>query len=306
MARLTLLCILLCSAWQRSDARPIRRSELPPGTSFVDVEQNWDAKQNMREMRLIPIPTPISASTGTLYVDEVTGRLRFHFNGTFHNVYTQADVVPSSVQYQDGGVGVGPFETINIVGTGIDSSLDGTTLNVTVDSGGGGGGGNVPAGTVISYAGSTEPSGYLFCYGQEVSRATYSDLFTAIGTTYGVGDGSTTFNLPDLRGRTVFGRDNMGGLAANRITNSGTGNPGIDGTSLGATGGADRYALQAAQMPGHTHGLDYVDADLGVGTNFQVAVENGLQGTYQSESSGSDEEHPQMPPTIILNYLVKY
>ena len=72
-------------------------------------------------------------------------------------------------------------------------------------------GGVLPTGTVVPYAGASEPSGYLFCYGQQISRTTYSDLFSAVGTTYGVGDGATTFNLPDLRGRVVAGQDDMGG-----------------------------------------------------------------------------------------------
>lgn len=66
--------------------------------------------------------------------------------------------------------------------------------------------GRIP-GEVIAYAGATTPSGWLLCNGGAVSRTTYSDLFTAIGTTYGVGDGSTTFNLPNLAGRTAIGQN---------------------------------------------------------------------------------------------------
>src|SRR5689334_21938639 len=76
----------------------------------------------------------------------------------------------------------------------------------------------MPVGGVAPYAGSTAPTGWLFCFGQNVSRTTYASLFAAIGTTFGAGDGSTTFSLPDLRGRTPFGKDNMGGTAANRVT----------------------------------------------------------------------------------------
>lgn len=72
-------------------------------------------------------------------------------------------------------------------------------------------------GTVLPFAGSAAPSDWLLCYGQAVSRTTYANLFAVIGTTFGVGDGSTTFNLPDLRGRSVAGKDNMGGTAANRL-----------------------------------------------------------------------------------------
>ena len=73
----------------------------------------------------------------------------------------------------------------------------------------------MPAGMLFPFAGASAPTGYLLCHGQAVSRTTYADLFTAIGTTYGTGDGSSTFNLPDLRGRVIAGQDDMGGSSAN-------------------------------------------------------------------------------------------
>ena len=68
----------------------------------------------------------------------------------------------------------------------------------------------VPTGTVLSFASTTIPAGYLVCDGQVVSRATYADLFAVIGDTFGAGNGSTTFGMPDLRGRTAIGMDDMG------------------------------------------------------------------------------------------------
>src|SRR3990167_8716026 len=75
-------------------------------------------------------------------------------------------------------------------------------------------------GVVVSFAGSTAPSKWLLCYGQAISRTTYAALFAVISTTYGVGDGSTTFDLHDLRGRVVAGKDDMGGTSANRLTDA--------------------------------------------------------------------------------------
>jgi microcystin-dependent protein len=95
--------------------------------------------------------------------------------------------------------------------------------------------GAVPIGSVTAFAGSAVPSGWLLCGGQTVSRTQYSGLFLTIGTTYGAGDGSTTFALPDLRGRTIAGEDDMGGTAANRLT---SGVSGINGIALGASGGS--------------------------------------------------------------------
>ena len=66
---------------------------------------------------------------------------------------------------------------------------------------------DMPAGSIIIFGGSSAPTGFLFCDGSAISRSTYSALFGIISTTYGVGDGSSTFNLPDIRGRVVAGKD---------------------------------------------------------------------------------------------------
>jgi len=96
-----------------------------------------------------------------------------------------------------------------------------------------------PAGVISQYGGSSAPTGYLFCQGQEVSRTTYAALWTAIGTTYGSGDGSTTFNLPDLRQRVPVGKYSSGTFA-----------------TLGATGGAENIILSTANLPAHTHDVN--------------------------------------------------
>ena len=77
---------------------------------------------------------------------------------------------------------------------------------------------SIPAGILAPFAGSTAPDGWLLCDGSAVSRTTYSSLFAVIATTYGVGDGSTTFTLPDLRGRMALGLDNMGGTSRDIVT----------------------------------------------------------------------------------------
>jgi microcystin-dependent protein len=77
----------------------------------------------------------------------------------------------------------------------------------------------VPTGVIIPFGGYTSPSSaWLLCDGTAYPRSTYSSLFSVIGVNWGIGDGSTTFNVPDLRGRVLAGRDNMGGTSANRLS----------------------------------------------------------------------------------------
>lgn len=90
-----------------------------------------------------------------------------------------------------------------------------------------------PAGIVLPFAGSTAPQGYLLCDGSAVSRTDYADLFTAIGTVYGAGDGATTFNLPNLSGRVVLG-----------VSQS---------HALGSTGGEATHVLTEQELPAHSH-----------------------------------------------------
>lgn len=158
--------------------------------------------------------------------------------------------------------------------------------------------GFVPAGVTLPFAGTVEPTGWLLCYGQAVSRTTYADLFAALGTTYGTGDGSTTFNLPDLRGRVPGGKDNMGGSAASRLTSGGSG---VNGATLGATGGAETHVLTTPQIPAHTHGGG-ATVLFGGTAGATSYVGNGSATTG---STGGGGAHNNTQPTIVLNYIIK-
>jgi microcystin-dependent protein len=162
--------------------------------------------------------------------------------------------------------------------------------------------GSVPTGGIIDFAGSVEPAGYLLCFGQAVDRTTYAALFAVIGTTYGIGDGSTTFNLPDLRGRVSAGQDDMGGTSANRLTGL---SGGVDGDVLGATGGAETHALVEAENGPHTHSYTTLTSS-GFITGPALQANNAATGSSgTTNSSGSGNPHNNVQPTIVLNKIIK-
>lgn len=107
-----------------------------------------------------------------------------------------------------------------------------------------------PAGVISQFAGSTAPTGYLLCEGQAISRTDYAGLFAVIGTTYGAGNGSTTFNLPDLRTRIPAGKNASGTFG-----------------TLGSTGGTEQFQLAIGNLPSHTHSFSATTSDAGAHTH---------------------------------------
>lgn len=177
---------------------------------------------------------------------------------------------------------------------------------------------SVPIGAVQAYAGASLPYGWLFCNGAAVSRETYSELFEAIGTAYGSGDGSTTFNLPDLRGRVSIG---VGSIQANNQTYWGSDVTNLSGGStdfsLGETGGETKHTLSLAQIPSHDHnGAAYYDNSYRLyngavksgSDSVQVMLITGGSGTSHTvkvEPNGSDAAHNNMQPYVVTNYIIK-
>ena len=171
----------------------------------------------------------------------------------------------------------------------------------------------VPTGQVNTFAGSTAPTGYLLCDGAAISRTTYASLFTIIGTTYGTGDGATTFNVPDLRGRVVVGAGQGTGLT-NRV--------------LGSTGGEEAHVQDITEMATHTHisssgyysiGYSYV---LKSSKTINVPGATGQTSTITdyvtnlnqqwqlysdfTTNAGGGVAANVMNPYLALNYIIKF
>lgn len=186
---------------------------------------------------------------------------------------------------------------------------------------------STPAGVVSQYAGATAPAGYLLCQGQAVSRTTYADLFAVIGTTYGPGDGSTTFNLPNLQGRVPVGLN----AAQTQFD------------TRGETAGEITHTITTAEMPAHTHAVDppstttstngshdhdyrdYYhntgqsdnadDRNIAINTTTYATRTTTADGdhthtldipSFISGSAGSGTAMNVLQPYIVLNYIIKY
>jgi microcystin-dependent protein len=193
---------------------------------------------------------------------------------------------------------------------------------------------NIPIGAGIDFWGTAAPnSSFAFPYGQAISRTTYAALFAIVGTTYGTGDGSTTFNLPDKRGRVSVALDTMGGTASGRVTSA---SGGIDGTVAGATGGEQVYTMQRSDLPdvaptftGSSTPVTTTSSQLFVTGNALIGGVSGASGNAQAPQNSSltsvnstgtctpqgnvqslNGGVPQtamktMPPAIVTPYLIR-
>ncbi len=142
---------------------------------------------------------------------------------------------------------------------------------------------------MMPYAGSeTAPIGWLICDGQEISRATYADLFAAINVYYGAGNFSTTFNVPDTRGRSLVGV-NVSGLP-NGLNGSYT------TRNKANTGGAEAHTITHAELPSTVHEPT---------TTVNTVGGEGSTGWQGIAQSGAGDSHENMQPFVVVNYIIK-
>jgi microcystin-dependent protein len=178
---------------------------------------------------------------------------------------------------------------------------------------------NVPIGGGMIYLGTTAPnSNFVFPYGQALSRTTYATLFGQTSTAFGAGDGSTTFNILDLRGRLPVGKDDMGGTAASRVT---TAVSGVDGTTMGAAGGGQSLTIAQANLPNvnltltsgqfsygsslsTTAGLNYATGGSGPPlTNASLNTTPNPALTVPLGGSGTALGH--LPPSVVVPWIIR-
>ncbi len=157
----------------------------------------------------------------------------------------------------------------------------------------------VPTGCIMPFAATNAPDGWLACTGVAVSRQTYAALFAVIGTTYGAGDGSTTFNVPDLRGRAMFGF--IG--STNGLITTAT----ADKVALGGKGGEETHVLTTNEIPSHSHSIaaypygDSTLANVPRGGN----PSGGGPTLPTTQNAGGGQAHTNMPPFILMNFIIK-
>lgn len=138
-------------------------------------------------------------------------------------------------------------------------------------------------GTIVSWSTASIPSGFLECDGTAVSRSTYSALFTAIGTTYGTGDGSSTFNLPNMQDKVQVGKSS--------------------GKSLASTGGSETHTLSSSELASHNHsGATVGTANINVHWSYPI---NNTPNSGNTGSTGGGNAHSIMQPYIALLYIIK-
>jgi microcystin-dependent protein len=150
---------------------------------------------------------------------------------------------------------------------------------------------NAPAGVISMYGGSTAPSGWLLCDGSAVSRTTYARLFSAIGTKYGSGNGSTTFNLPNCKGRVPVGLDSSQ----------------TEFNSLNKKGGEKTHTLTINEMPKHNHAINTQASGTGQWWALQTQnIERNPDGGYGTSDTGGGQAHNNLQPYITVNYIISY
>lgn len=159
-----------------------------------------------------------------------------------------------------------------------------------------------PAGVINAFGGVTAPTGYILCQGQAVSRVgIYANLFAAIGIAYGSGDGSTTFNVPDMRGMFLRGVDGSSNNDPDKLTRTASG---IGGNTGNAVGSAQSYTVQSHNHTTNYDGIPLIKYNNGGVADWASGSSILSQGSpFSVSNTGGTETRPK---NIYVNYIIKY
>ena len=158
----------------------------------------------------------------------------------------------------------------------------------------------IPSGVVFPFAGTAAPYGYLLCQGQAISRTEYASLFAMIGTSHGQGNGSTTFNLPDYRGRFLRGVDGTAGNDPDKASRTAMNTGGNTGNAVGS--------VQADANAAHFHESSLItaanDSSFGRGSVGQgiLGSASGTNTRTYTNTVGGNESRPK---NAYVNYIIK-
>jgi hypothetical protein len=159
-----------------------------------------------------------------------------------------------------------------------------------------------PSGAIIAFGGVAAPSGWLLCNGSALSRTTYASLFAAIGTAYGAGNGSTTFNIPDFRGVFLRGVDGTAGNDPDKVTRTASGTGGNSGNNPGSNQ-SDNFK-EHNHNPSNGGNFMYDNASTApVSTNYNSTGSGILKKSTSTLNAGGNETRPI---NIYVNYIIKY
>jgi len=167
----------------------------------------------------------------------------------------------------------------------------------------------IPTATIVPWSDSAVPSGFLECDGAAVSRSTYADLFAIVGTTYGSGDGSTTFNVPDLQDNVAVGKSGTKNLASTGGANTVTATGNVGGSTANAT-------LSTAQLASHSHSVLGGFQATNQGSYFLQGLSTNKTNNTGSSGSGSGHSHNMsatfsgdatsvVQPYLTIIYIIK-
>ena len=166
----------------------------------------------------------------------------------------------------------------------------------------------IPTATIVPWSSASVPSGFLECNGQAVSRSTYAALFAIVSTTYGVGDGSSTFNVPDLQDNVAVGKSNNKALASTGGANTVASTGNVGGSTANAT-------LSTAQLASHSHTGGVIQGDTNIGTGSGQTAKSpptntGSAGSGQGHSHNmsanfSGDATSVLQPYLTIIYIIK-